>query len=81
MKAPGGTEPKGEEGEVPAVETPAAGATEDKTEEKAEDKPEKKTMLVTKRKIRKVSLRVQALADRQIILPMTKEEKEKSIAL
>ena len=38
MKAPGGTEPKGEEGEVPAVETPAAGATEDKTEEKAEDK-------------------------------------------
>lgn len=81
VKAPGGTEPKGEEGEVPAVETPAAGATEDKTEEKAEDKPEKKTMLVTKRKIRKVSLRVQALADRQIILPMTKEEKEKSIAL
>ena len=73
VKAPGGTEPKGEEGEVPAVETPAAGATE--------DKPEKKTMLVTKRKIRKVSLRVQALADRQIILPMTKEEKEKSIAL
>ena len=38
-------------------------------------------MLVTKRKIRKVSLRVQPLADRQIILPMTKEEKEKSIAL
>lgn len=73
VKAPGGTEPKGEEGEVPAVETPAAGATEDKTE--------KKTMLVTKRKIRKVSLRVQPLADRQIILPMTKEEKEKSIAL
>ena len=76
MKAPGGTEPKGEEGEVPAVETPAAA-----TEEKEEEKAEKKTMLVTKRKIRKVSLRVQALADRQIILPMTKEEKEKSIAL
>lgn len=77
VKAPGGTEPKGEEGEVPAVETPAAGATE----EKAEEKPERKTMLVTKRKIRKVSLRVQPLPDRQIILPMTKEEKEKSIAL
>lgn len=77
VKAPGGTEPKGEEGEVPAVETPAAAATE----EKKEEKPEKKTMLVTKRKIRKVSLRVQPLPDRQIILPMTKEEKEKSIAL
>lgn len=57
-------------------------ATEEKpvTEEKT-SKEEKKTMLVTKRKIRKMSLRVQPLRDRLIVFPMSSEEKEKSVAL
>ena len=48
----------------------------------AEPKKEEVQMVtVTKRKIRKVSLRITPLTERLVILPMTKEQQEKSIAL
>ena len=39
------------------------------------------TVTVTKRKIRKVSLRITPLTERLVILPMSKEQQEKSVAL
>ena len=80
-----GDEKKGEE--KPAEEKPAEEKpTEEKpTEEKpTEEKPvkeKKETVLVTKRKIRKMSLRVTSLTDRLVILPLSNEERQKSIDL
>ena len=44
-------------------------------------KEEVQTVTVTKRKIRKVSLRITPLTERLVILPMSKEQQEKSVAL
>ena len=44
-------------------------------------KEKKETVLVTKRKIRKMSLRVTSLTDRLVILPLSNEERQKSIDL
>ena len=85
-----GEEKKSEEKpaeEKPAEEKPAEEKpTEEKpTEEKpTEEKPvkeKKETVLVTKRKIRKMSLRVTSLTDRLVILPLSDEERQKSIDL
>lgn len=67
--------------EKPTTEEKTSTEGKTSTEEKKEEKKEKKTMLVTKRKIRKMSLRVQPLRDRLIVFPMSSEEKEKSVAL
>ena len=73
--------------EKPTEEKP----TEEKKgdEKKGEEKPteekpvkeKKETVLVTKRKIRKMSLRVTSLTDRLVILPLSNEERQKSIDL
>ena len=65
-----GDEKKGEE--KPAEEKPA---------EEKPAKEKKETVLVTKRKIRKMSLRVTSLTDRLVILPLSDEERQKSIDL
>ena len=77
-----------EEAETPATEekpTEEKPTEEKPTEEKpTEEKPvkeKKETVLVTKRKIRKMSLRVTSLTDRLVILPLSNEERQKSIDL
>lgn len=66
------------------TETATETTTETKPVEEAPAEPKKEevpTVTVTKRKIRKVSLRITPLTERLVILPMTKEQQEKSVAL
>ena len=67
-----------EEAETPATEEKP---TEEKPTEEKPVKEKKETVLVTKRKIRKMSLRVTSLTDRLVILPLSNEERQKSIDL
>ena len=61
-----------------------AEAEEKKPEAEAEAAPveeKKETVMVTKRKIRKIALRHKSIPDRLIIKPLSDEERQKSIAL
>ena len=69
----------------PSNETPSepSNETTSETTGKAREgkEPEKDIVLVTKRKIRKIPLHVTSLLDRLVILPMTNEERQRSMAL
>lgn len=79
------------EGEKPAETTEGEKPTEPAEGEKpaesaegekpAKEEEKKETVMVTKRKIRKISLRVTPIDDRLIIKPLSEEERQKSIAL
>lgn len=56
-------------------------STESPAEEKTEEPPVKETVLVTKRKVRKVNLRISLIPDRLVILPMSEEERRNSTTL
>ena len=75
--------PASENGTEAAPEAMEASAETKPVEDTAAEpkKEEVQTVTVTKRKIRKVSLRITPLTERLVILPMTKEQQEKSIAL
>ena len=72
-----------EQNPQPAPENGTETNSETNTETKPEEpkKEEVPTVTVTKRKIRKVSLRITPLTERLVILPMSKEQQEKSVAL
>ena len=72
-----------EQNPQPAPENGTETNSETNTETKPEEpkKEEVQTVTVTKRKIRKVSLRITPLTERLVILPMSKEQQEKSVAL
>lgn len=75
--------PASENGTEAAPEAMEASAETKPVEDTAAEpkKEEVQMVTVTKRKIRKVSLRITPLTERLVILPMTKEQQEKSIAL
>ena len=61
---------------------PSNETTSETTGKPSEGKePKKDIVLVTKRKIRKIPLHVTSLLDRLVILPMTNEERQRSMAL
>ena len=69
------------EGEVDKKNDTENASTEPTTEEKTEEPPAKETVLVTKRKVRKVNLHISLIPDRLIILPMSEEERRNSTLL
>ena len=81
------SEPEKKEGEPePEPEKKEGEAKPEPEKKEGEAKPEpatekKETVMVTKRKIRKIALRVKPIEDRLIIKPLSEEERKKSIAL
>ena len=81
------SEPEKKEGEPePEPEKKEGEAKPEPEKKEGEAKPEpatekKETVMVMKRKIRKIALRVKPIEDRLIIKPLSEEERKKSIAL
>ena len=65
----------------PAGETVGEAANETAAESSGEKQPKKGVALVTKRKIRKIPLRVTSVLDRLVVLPMTDAERQRSMDL
>ena len=70
-----------EEKDEKPVEKEAEAKVEADAEKKKEEEEPVEMITVTKRKIRKVSLRVSSLIDRLVILPLSAEQKRQSVAL